>query len=79
MPFRCMLCFLFTHNLAEYAVSFGKDDRILRVCKWCLEDLRLLGFNANQIVGLETSRFVKPKVARFWFLGPVQNLMEASF
>jgi hypothetical protein len=78
MPFHCMLCFPFTHNRAEYAISFGTDDRILRVCKWCLEDLKLLGFNAKQIVNLETSRLIKPKIARFWFLGPVQNLLEAK-
>ncbi|MCL6579880.1 MAG: hypothetical protein K6T73_10990 [Candidatus Bathyarchaeota archaeon] len=78
MPFRCMLCFPFTHNLADYAISYGREDSIIRVCKWCLEDLRLLGFNANQIIRLQTSKVGKPKIARFWFLGPVRSLLEAK-
>ena len=75
---KCTLCFAATHNKADYIVTFGVQEQILRVCRWCLEDLRLLGFNANQIVNLETPKSAKPKIARFWFLGPVQNLLEAK-
>jgi len=78
MPFPCMLCFPFTHNTADYAISYGGNDSILQVCRWCLEDLRLLGFNANQIVSLETSKPAKPKIARFWFLGPVRSLWRLT-
>ena len=73
---KCMLCWLVTHNQADYTVTFGNQQRVLHVCKWCMQDLRLLGFKANQIICL-----VKPlrsRIARFWFLGPVRNLLEAS-
>jgi len=49
---RCKLCYLFTHNKADYRIIFGNEERQLLICKWCLEDLTLLGFNANQIIGL---------------------------
>jgi len=75
---KCMLCWLVTHNQADYALTFGKDDRQLKVCRYCREDLTLLSFNANQTIRLETSKLLKPKIARFRFLGPVQNLLEAS-
>lgn len=75
---RCMLCFPVTHNEADYAVTYGRDDRQLKICRYCHEDLTLLGFNANQTIRLETSKPLKPKITRFWFLGPIQNLLEAS-
>jgi hypothetical protein len=49
---RCKLCYPFTHNKADYAVIFGNEERQLLICKWCLEDLTLLGFNTHQIIGL---------------------------
>lgn len=75
---RCVLCYLFTGNMADFAVTFDWDDKELRVCRFCLEDLLLLGFNANQTIRLETSKQLKPKITRFWFLGPIRNLLEAS-
>lgn len=75
---RCMLCWRVTHHRADYAVTYGLDDRQLKICRYCYEDLTLLGFNANQTIRLETSKPLKPKIARLWFLGPVQNLLEAS-
>ncbi|MDI6905252.1 MAG: hypothetical protein QMD13_07185 [Candidatus Bathyarchaeia archaeon] len=70
-----MLCWSATHNEADYTVTFGHDERELKVCRYCIEDLTLLGFNANQIIQLKKP--LQPKIS-FWFLGPVQNLLEAS-
>ena len=74
---HCMLCFPFTHNEADFAVTFGKDDKTLKVCRYCQQDLTLLGFNANQIIRL-TKPLKHRAIARFWFLRAVQNLLEAS-
>jgi hypothetical protein len=49
---RCSLCFPFTHHEAEFAVSYGREDRLLRVCRWCEQDLTLFGLKANQVVRL---------------------------
>ena len=49
---RCSLCFPFTHHEAEYAVSYGREDRLLRVCRWCEQDLTLFGLRLNQVVRL---------------------------
>jgi len=56
---KCALCFAVTGNEADYAVSFGREDRSLRVCRWCLEDLRLLGFDANQVVSITQEHTAK--------------------
>jgi len=55
---RCSLCFPFTHHEAEYAVSYGREDRLLRVCHYCEQDLTLLGLRLNQVVRL-------PSVAKY--------------
>jgi len=73
---RCMLCYPFTGNMADFAVTFDVDSKELRVCRFCLEDLMLLGFNVTQTVRL--AKPLKSRVARFWFLGPVRNLLEVS-
>jgi hypothetical protein len=44
---RCSLCFSVTRNRADYAVSFGKRDLELQVCRWCRQDL--FGVQANLI------------------------------
>jgi len=75
---RCMLCWSFTRHEADYVVTFGHNDRELKVCRYCIEDLTLLGFKANQIVRLEASKPLQPKITTFWFLGPIQNVQEAS-
>ena len=49
---RCSLCFPFTHHEAEYAVSYGREDRLLRVCRYCQEDLTFFGLRLNQVVRL---------------------------
>jgi len=38
---RCRVCFPATHNVTDYAVTFGNgDNKMLRVCRYCLEDLQ---------------------------------------
>lgn len=49
---RCSLCFPFTHHEAEFAVSYGREDRLLRVCRYCEQDLTLFGLRLNQVVRL---------------------------
>ena len=57
---QCKLCYPFTHNKAEYLITFGNEERQLLICRWCLEDLTLLGFNAHQIISLrEASKWLK--------------------
>lgn len=73
---RRMPCYPFTGNMAGYAVTFDWNEKELGFCRFCLEDLVLLGFNANHAVRLAKPR--KPFVVRFWFLGRVQNLLEVS-
>jgi len=75
---KCRLCFPMTGNEADYALTFGKDERTLKVCRYCHGDLTLMCFNANQTIRLETSKRLKPKISWLWILGPVQNLLEAS-
>ena len=70
---KCGLCFPVTGHQADYALTFGKDERILKVCRYCREDLTLLGFNANQTIRSASSKPLKSKNVRFWFLGPVQT------
>jgi hypothetical protein len=68
---RCTLCWHFTKNRADYLVSFGNsDDEKLAVCHYCIEDLTLLGFKANQIIRL--SKPLQPKIS-FRFSEPIQN------
>lgn len=72
---RCSLCFPFTHHEAEYAVTYGSEDRLLRVCRYCEQDLTLFGLRINQVVRL-------PSVAKHLVrlaCGPSISLfMEAS-
>jgi len=73
----CKLCGPVTRNEAEFAITYGLEDRLLLVCRWCQQDLTLLGFNANQVVHL--AKPLHPKFfVPFWFLGPIRNLLEAS-
>ena len=55
---RCGLCGTVTSNEADFALSFGRDDREVRVCRWCEEDLTLFGVRLNQVVRL-------PSVAKY--------------
>jgi len=75
---RCGLCGPVTSNEADFAVSFGRDDREVRVCRWCEEDLTLFGVRLNQVVRLEPSRHVRRIPLRLVVLGPVNTLLEAE-
>jgi len=48
----CNLCFPVTGHEAEFAVSYGREDRLLRVCRYCEQDLTLFGLRLNQVVRL---------------------------
>lgn len=71
-----MLCWPVTHNQADYTITFGNQQRVLHLCKWCEQDLRLLGFKANQTIRL--TKPLQPKISARRFLGSVANLLEAS-
>jgi hypothetical protein len=76
---KCKLCGPISHNEADFSVSFGSEDRELRVCRWCEEDLSLLGVRFNQLVRLPKP-FRLPRVKlSLLVLGPVYTLfMEAK-
>lgn len=75
---RCSLCGLITRNKAEFLVSYGNhDNHTLKICKWCLQDLKLLGFNSNQIIRLKFPQHVNRVPLSLIVLGPVYTLLEA--
>jgi hypothetical protein len=71
---RCELCGPQSHHEAEFSVSLGSEDREIKVCRWCSQDLRVLGARVNQIVRLHQSMVH----AAFWFLGPVRSLFVSE-
>jgi len=52
---RCTLCGPISRNQADFTISVGKEDCPMEVCRWCEQDLRLLGFKFNQVVRLPRS------------------------
>lgn len=55
----CELCGHETGNDAQFAVSWGRcDEKLLHMCKWCLQDFELLGFVFNQILKVARGGFV---------------------
>ena len=75
---KCRLCFPITGHEADYALTFWKDDRTLKVCRYCREDLTLLGFRASQVVRLEASKQSCAVPYALIVLGPVYSLLEAK-
>ena len=73
---KCRLCFPVTGHEADYASTFEKDERILKVCWYCHEDLALLGFGANQVVRLEAAKPFRERLPlrHLVVLGPVYTL-----
>jgi hypothetical protein len=69
---RCELCGPQSHHEAEFSVSLGSDDHELKVCRWCSQDLRVLGVRVNQVIRLPRPAFR----GAFWFLGPVRSLFQ---
>jgi hypothetical protein len=49
---RCRLCGPVSHNEADFEVGYGREDRLLRVCRYCEQDLTLFGLRLNQVVRL---------------------------
>ena len=74
----CKLCGPVMHHEAEFAITYGSEDRLLRVCRLCWQDLTLLGFNANQVMHLEASKRVRRLPLSLVVLGPVYTLLEVS-
>jgi hypothetical protein len=72
---RCKVCGPVTTNEAAFVVYHGKADVALKVCGFCVEDLKLLGARVNQVVGLPKPAFRK---AAYWFLGPVRSLFREA-
>jgi hypothetical protein len=74
---KCGLCFLVTGNQADYALTFGNDGRILKTCRYCYEDLTLLGFRANRVVRLKATEPFRrcPSFRHLVVLGPVYTLL----
>lgn len=71
---KCGVCGFISGNEADFSVSYGRDDEELKVCRWCSQDLTLLGINFNQQV-----RLPKPqRPHRRLILGPICTLMEAK-
>lgn len=79
MGTKCKLCGTVSHNEACFAVSFGREDSELKVCRWCEEDLERFGVRLNQIVRLQPSKPERHFPLSLIVLGPVYSLLlEAS-
>ena len=72
---KCWLCWYITRNEAEYAVSYGREDRLLRVCRYCEQDLTLFGLRLNQVVRLPS---VAKRLVTVVCGSGLSLLMEAS-
>ena len=73
---RCSLCGPISHNEADFDVCIGSEDRSLRVCRWCEEDLTLFGVRLNRVVKLPRALAHVNVLAAV--LGPVYSLLEAK-
>lgn len=74
---KCTLCFPLTKHEADYVLTFGKDESALNVCRYCHEDLTLLGFRTNQVVRLEAAEPFRERLPlrHLVVLGPVYTLL----
>lgn len=75
---RCWLCGPVSHNEADFEVSYGVADRILRVCRWCEQDLQQLGFRANQIVRLPKPQRPRSISLAMLVFGPIYTFLEVK-
>jgi heme oxygenase len=73
---RCNICGPVSRNEADFDVSIGREDRLLRVCRWCSQDLTLFGVKVNQKVGLPRVRIPLNLLAAV--MGPVYGFWEAK-
>jgi hypothetical protein len=72
---RCNLCGPISHNEADFSLSVGREDRELKVCRWCEEDFELLGIEPNQIVRLPRPQRLRRIRKNLIVLGPVYTLL----
>ena len=73
---RCALCGPVSRNPVDFEVSYGALDKLLQICRHCMEDLELLGFRSNQVIRLTRDTVLDP--APFdWtaVLGPAASLL----
>jgi hypothetical protein len=68
----CTLCGLISRNEADFEVFYGPKDDLLRVCRWCEQDLELFGFRSNQVIKLPRVR-IPPSWLEI--LGPVYSFV----
>ena len=73
---KCTLCGPISSNMADFEVFYGPNNRLLRVCRWCEQDLELLGFRSTQVIRLPRVRI--PTVSLVEVFGPVYSLLEVS-
>ncbi|HLE74947.1 MAG TPA: hypothetical protein VI864_02755 [Candidatus Bathyarchaeia archaeon] len=70
----CILCGPISCNQADFEVFYGSRDDLLRVCRWCGQDLELLGFRSNQVIRL--SRGAIPSISLLEIFGPVYSFVS---
>lgn len=73
---KCVLCGPISHNQADFEVFYGPRNELLRVCRWCEQDLKLLGFRSTQVIRLPKVRI--PLVSLVEVFRPVYSLLEVS-
>jgi hypothetical protein len=77
MP-ECTLCGPISRNEADFEVFYGSRDDLLRVCRWCEQDLKLLGFRSTQVI-----RLPRVRIPHIWslleILGPVYSLIVSGW
>jgi hypothetical protein len=73
---RCNICGPVSRNEADFEVSISREDRLLRVCRWCEQDLTLFGVKLNRVVKLPRAMAHVNVLAAV--LGPVYSLLEAK-
>ena len=72
------MCGPVSHNPVDFEVSYGALDRLLRVCRWCREDLELLGLRVNQAVRLPRV-LQDPRLPLTEVFGAVYGLVVAGW
>jgi hypothetical protein len=73
---KCALCGPVSHNPVDFEISYGAMDRLLQVCRFCMEDLELLGFHSNQVIRLTRAVGFEPTPFDWTaVLGPAASLL----
>ena len=74
---KCSLCGPVSRNPVDFEISYGVLDRLLRVCRWCKEDLELLDFHSNQVIRLTRDVVFEPALFDWTaVLGPAASLLS---